>query len=83
MDNLKDALKYLAEHVNKHGGMASASECTINVPLKKGARMVVAQLLPNGTAEILYPIDLTKEVTFGRYYVGCFLLKLNAPEITS
>lgn len=80
---LNDALKFLAEHVNKHGGVMSASEASINIPLKPGEKLLVGKMLPNGQMEVLYPIMLQRGVPFGRYYVVAGLLKVVAPEITS
>lgn len=81
--DIKEALKGLAEHANAKGGTASASEAEINVPLKAGETLAVVKFLPNGQAEVLYPFRLTREVGFGRYYVGAFLLKLVRPELTA
>lgn len=80
---LNEALKFLAEHVNKHGGVMSASEASINIPLKPGEQILVGKLKPNGQMEVLYPIMLQRTVPFGRYYVVAGLLKLETPEIAS
>ncbi len=82
IETLKDALKYLGEHATQNGGISYATEADVNVPVKPGETLAIVRMLPNGTAEVLLPVQPTKTLSFGRYYVGMYLLKLHTPEVT-
>lgn len=79
---LKDALAYLGRHAEQHGGVSYATEATVNVPIRPGETLAVVRMGKHGEAEVILPIALTREAGFGAYYVGLYLLKLGAPEVT-
>lgn len=77
---LRDAIDFLAKEATRRGGMAFGSTANVGIPIRVGESLAFVRMGKNGQGELMMPaLTLTKDVSFGEYFVGLYII--NAKDV--